>query len=73
MGRKEPQQAPLIQKNGPVGFFGAHSFYQLLTLGQVLVHTWGPPNCAVDARRVVQPGLAAFVYYYFSMARTLAI
>ena len=68
MGRKEPQQAPLIHKNGPFGFLGAHSFYQLLTLGQVQ----GPPNCSVDARRVVQPGLTAFVYYYFSMARTLA-
>ncbi len=65
MGRNEPQQAPLIQKNGPFGIFGAHSFYQVLTLGQVL-------GCAVDARRVVQPGLTAFVYRYFSMARTLA-
>ncbi len=43
--------------------------YQLLTLGQVL----GPTSCAVDARRVVQPGLTAFVYYYFSMARTLVV
>ena len=68
MGRNEPPQAPLIQKNGPLGIFGAHLFYQLLTLGQVL----GPTNCAVDARRVVQPGLTAFVNYYFSMARTLA-
>jgi hypothetical protein len=34
MGRKEPQQAPLIQKNGPFGFLGALLFYQLLTLGQ---------------------------------------
>jgi hypothetical protein len=38
MGRKEPQQAPLIRKNGPFGILGAHSFYQLLTLGQVLMH-----------------------------------
>ena len=39
MGRKEPQQAPLIQKIGPFGFLGALLFYQLLTLGQARLVT----------------------------------